>query len=378
MKKILFAINNLGIGGAEQLVLNQVKYINSDIFDSWLLTLLPDPPKNFSESARFLGDRLVRFNLKNIFDLNSWRKIFLFLWKEKFDVVVTGLFLPNLIVRFLAILARVPVIITCEYNIYEDKRCWQILADKFLSYFTDKIIVSSPDVLEFTSRQEKISKDKFVVNYNAIPLEELDLSQEKIEELKAKLNVPLDGLVITTAGRLIEQKGHIVLIRAIAKIKKQNPQLKFRVLIFGKGILERELLKEIKKLSLEDAICLPGIWPIRELLAVTDIFVLPSLWEGLSIALLEAMNANKSIVATEVSGSREVILNGQNGFLVAPKDADSLAEKLEILLKNKELRIQMGLQAKKYVQRFSIENNVALLENLMSSIFLNKLKSYEI
>ena len=184
MKKILFAINNLGIGGAERLVLNQIKYINSEVFNSCLLTLLPDPPKNFSESAKFLGDRLVRFNLKNIFDIRSLFKIFLFLRKEKFDAVITGLFLSNLIVRFLAVLARAPVIMAYEYNIYEDKRYWQILADKFLSYFTDKIIVSSPDVLEFTSKQEQISKDKFVVNYNAIPLEKFNPSREKLKELK--------------------------------------------------------------------------------------------------------------------------------------------------------------------------------------------------
>ena len=377
MKKLLFAINNFNVGGAERLVLNQVKNIHKNEFEAWILTLLDDPKINFASEAEFLGNRLVRIKMSGLFNFIAFYKIFLFIKREKFDAVITGLFLPNVFVRFAAILAGTKVIISHEHSIYLDKRRWQIIVDRFLSYFTDKIITSSLEVLDFTSRQEKIPVSKFAINPNSISLDQSVIKSDEVSRAKKKFNIPEESAVFTTAGRLIEQKGQSYLLRAAAQVRNIRPGLKWKLLIFGEGSLRQDLEKLIDELFLRDIAYLAGVAPMRDILAVTDIFVLPSLWEGLSLALLEAMNAGKPVIATRVSGSLDAVIEGRNGFLVSPKDVNSLADKMVILLENDELCERMGKESVVIVKKFSIDNNIILLENMINSILKEKTKKHD-
>lgn len=359
-KKIIFAINDLGIGGAENMLIEQIRCVNRNLFQVFLITILPNPKIN-------LADKIVpdvtytAFNFSGLFDFGSWWRLFVFFRKEKFDAVVTNLFNTNLIVRIVAICARVPTILSNELNIYEDKKTWQIIVDWVLARFTKRIFVSSPSVLEFTTKQERIPKEKFLLNYNAIPLKLGEVKNNRGKILK-ELGLAEDFIYIVTAGRLIEQKGHHFLIEAAREMLNDGVG-NFAILIFGQGVLEEELKKQINSLGLQDKVKLLGMSTMEKILAISDIFVLPSLWEGLSIALLQAMDSASPVVATHISGSREVVIDGESGLVVAPSDTKALARALIRLIRDEKLRHRLALGAHERARDFSIENNVQTIEN---------------
>lgn len=369
--KILFAISHLGIGGAERLVINQIDYLDKKLFDPWLVTLVKDPPENFRKELKLEPEKIKCFEFSGFLDMKSWLKLAGFLRKQKFEAMITNLFMANLILRALAIFLKIPLIISYEHNVYKRKPGWQIFVDRVLARFTDKIITGSKEIRDFTILQEKIPPEKFAIIYNAISLGQINLNLDS-NNLRKKLNLPSGVILVTTAGRLIEKKGHLYLIRAAKEVLRGHQQVRF--LIFGTNGLRKELEREINNLGLQNFVFLPGFAKTEEIMNLTDIFVMSSLWEGLSIVLLEAMDAGKPIVATKVSGANEVIEDGVNGFLVPIKNPLALAEKIIKLIQNKDLREKLGKKAKDSVKRFSIENNVKNLENLILSLYSNKLK----
>lgn len=361
--KILFAINSLGVGGAENLAIGQINAINKEKFKPYLLTLYKNPENNLLAKLSLPAEQYIQFEFKNIFDYSNWRKLYKLFKKEKFDTVITNLFDANLIIRTVAVICRVKIILSYEHSIYKNKRFWQKLADHLLSYFTDKIIVGSEQVKKFTSRQEKINSDKFVVNYNSASLIYGEARQRRNEVLK-KNNLPLEAIYIVTAGRLIKQKGHKYLIEAAAELLKRTEK-NIYFLIYGQGNLKDELAGQIKGKRLENKILLTGLAPMEDILAISDIFVLPSLWEGLSVALIEAMNAGCPIVATRVSGSEEAIENEVNGLLIEPGLAASLAEALLRFVNDNDLKLRLGKAAQARSKLYSIENNIKKIENII-------------
>jgi len=361
-KKIVFAINNLGMGGAENMLIEQVRHIDQSHFETYIITLLSNPKINILSKIP-MGTRFLEFNFSNLLNLNSFYKLWKFLREEKVDAIITNLFVTNFIVRIVAVTARVPVILSYEHNVYQYKKNWQIVVDHLLAYFTNKILVSSIDVLEFTSKQEFLPKSKFQLNPNSISLKLGEAKRDRVAVLH-KYGLPKESLYIVAVGSLTKQKGHTYLIDSVYEMK-QRGVFGFRVLIFGNGILESELVNKIEKLGLTEEIRLMGFKPIEEIVAISDIFTMPSLWEGLSIALLQAMNAGCPIVSTKVSGANEVIENNINGILVDAKNSHQLALALESLLGEPMLRKKLAKEAKEKVKGFSIEKNVKVIENLI-------------
>jgi len=363
-RKILFAINDLGIGGAQNLVLEQITAIAHDDFDPYLLTIYKNPEKNLSSAISIPDWKYIQFRFKNIFDIAAWVNLYNFLRKEKFDAIITNLFDANFVVRILAIMVRTRVILSHEHNLYEDKKMWQKLADKILSYFTRKVIVVSKEIQKFTMIQEKIPSEKLYLNYNAAYLTLEDVKKNRDRTLE-KYNLPTNAVYVVTAGRLIEQKGHRFLIEA-AKNIVTNVRKNTTFLIFGEGILESALAQQIRDNGLEQKVRLMKIAPMRDILAMSDVFVLPSLWEGLSIALIQAMGASCPIVATRVSGTEEAIVDHENGLLVPPGAVSELTEALVSLILDESLRIRLGAAARESAQQdFSIERNVKNIEGII-------------
>ncbi len=362
-KKIVFAINQLGIGGAENMLVEQANYINRELFIPYVITLLPNPKENVV--SKLLPDvHYQALDSRGLLDLPVWWRLWRFFYREKIDVVITNLFDTNLIGRVTALLAGVRTILAYEHNIYTEKKRWQIVADRLLSRFTKKILVGSAGILDFTSNQEHLPREKFCLNYNSIPLK-LGQVRQRRNDILAQYGLSANSLYIVTAGRLIEQKGHTYLIEA-AKILRDEGKTNFQVLIFGQGYLREKLIEQITASNLTESVKLMGIKPIEEILALSDIFTLPSLWEGLSIALLQAMDAGCPIVATEVSGSKEALVNNESGLLVKRGQSLALSAALSRLIDDDRLRTLLGEKAHQRVKMFSITSNIKTIENLVS------------
>ena len=168
-------------------------------------------------------------------------------------------------------------------------------------------------------------------------------------EVRRALGLDEGAALLLTVGRLTEQKGQLHLVRAMRSVVETHPQA--RLLIAGTGELESALRAEVGRLGLEDHVTLLGLRrDVDQLLRAADLFVLPSLWEGLSIALLEAMAAGLPVVATRVSGTDQVLRHGESGLVVEPRDEDALAKALQAVLDDRELACALGARARATVE----------------------------
>lgn len=368
--KVLMAINSLVVGGAERVFVDQVNNFNHQKFDVWVMNTVEEKGKTFRDELKLDEKKVVQFNFKKVFDLCELIKVHKFFKEQKFDAVITSLYLTNFVARLIARINKVPVICSYEQNVYPHKTKMQILVDRWLAKYTDVIFAVSQMVLDFTAQQEKISKDKFVINYNSIPLETKELSEKEKSDYKKELGIPLESIVITNAGSLVEQKGQTFLIQAAKEVIKNNQNVYF--LICGQGKLKEQLQKEIDDSGLKGRVILPGVQPINKALSITDIFAMSSLWEGLSLVMLEAMSYGKPLVVTNISGVQDAVKDGQEGFIIPVKNVGALAEKINLLIKNQSLRQKFSQNALETVKQFSIDKNVKILENQILKIYQQK------
>src|SRR3989344_113886 len=363
--KVLFAINDLGVGGAQNLVIDQISLINKDIFDPYIITIYKEPKNSLASRIYLSPDKFTRFNFRDLYDFKAWLILYKYLRKNKFDTVITNLFDTNVVVRLLSIFVRVSTIISYEHSIYSGKHLWQKTIDKVLSFFTYKIIVGSSQVRDFTSKQEYIPLDKFCLNHNGALLD-FGTVREGRDAVLEKHGFPKEKMYVVAVGRLIKQKGHKYFIEAAKNIKDKG----FNDLIFlisGEGELSEALKKQVLESGLSEYVFFIGLPSMKEVAAMTDIFVLPSLWEGLSIALIQSMNAGCPVIGTRVSGTEEVIQDGANGLLVEPGNVEQLERTIISVIEDKNLRTNLGIKAKERSRYFSIEKNINTIENLISS-----------
>lgn len=234
---------------------------------------------------------------------------------------------------------------------------------KYIVPFTkyiDGIITNTSSIKNIYEGFGWFPKNFIHMIYNGVKLPEditpIDLRQTYNLDEKSKL--------IFTAGRLDYQKGFDLLIDVAVMAKQQNQN--WQIIIAGKGKLKNHLVSLSEKNKVSDMIHFIGFSDqVSSLLAFADVFVLPSRFEGMPNALLEAMAMHKACVATKVNGSPELVENGVSGFLVESENVSQLFDKLDKLLSNENLRKSMGVKAHLRVENhFSIPTMIDNLENL--------------
>jgi glycosyltransferase involved in cell wall biosynthesis len=162
--------------------------------------------------------------------------------------------------------------------------------------------------------------------------------------------------VVGCLGALEERKGHGYLLQAAALLKADGMNILYR--IGGEGPMRAQLEREVARLGLGEEVQFSGfVTDTARFLAETDIFAMPSLYEGLGVAALEAMAAGKPVVATRVGGLAESVVDGNSGLLVPPRDSAALASAIAQLARSRSLAQAMGNQGRERVrQKFSLEN----------------------
>jgi len=191
-------------------------------------------------------------------------------------------------------------------------------------------------------------------------------------DLHKMLNLPPESKTVLSAGRLNYQKGFDQLIDVAIRAKEEN--LNWHFIIAGEGKLKNELKNTAKRNGVDDAIHFIGFSSqIPSLLKSADVFVLPSRYEGMPNALLEAMAMGKASVATSVNGVSELVEDGVSGFLVPSNDADQLFSKLNQLLSNESLRGEIEKNALQHVkENFTMEEMTKHLEKLFIQFLQSK------
>lgn len=250
-----------------------------------------------------------------------------------------------------AVLARVPRLIHTDHaRDFPDKKRY-MLAERVLSRFAYRVVGVSDHTGTNLIRFVKIDPAKITTVYNGIEPEKAPAVD--VAEKRRELGIPAKALVLGVGVRLTEQKGLRYLLAAMPEVSARVPEA--HLAIAGYGPLADELQAAARDLGVSG--CTHFLGPrqdMPEVLQVFDIYVLPSVWEGFPMIILEAMAAGLPIVATRVGGVPEAVEHGQTGLLVEPRRPDRLAEALSHLLTDPESRRRFGTAARgRFQERYT-------------------------
>lgn len=221
----------------------------------------------------------------------------------------------------------------------------------------------SDAVHEHVKNRLKVSDENAHLLYNAIPENKDSLDQSVA---KQELSFSDDNFLILFMGRLRIQKSVDTLIKAVSLIKNELREHNSKVLIVGNGVLKNELRDLSNQLNLEDIISFEGITASPEIYHdAADLFVLPSVFEGFGLVILESFRAKTPVIATNIEGPRELIIDNENGYLFEPKDFKGLSNKILKLLKDSSKLKSLGEKGyNTFRKEFHISNYVTELEKI--------------
>ncbi len=367
--KVLQLISSLPVGGAEDLVAAILTGLNPRRFQVRGATL--GPPGPVGEELIRAGHPLISLGL----DLKRdpmWRLVAALrnlLRDLKPDILHTHLYHPNLYGRLAAVGLGLPGVVASVHNSYTRVKLHRCLWNFFLSRLTDKILVSSPQVWQDVRTWDRVPAAKLTVFPYGI---KLDSGAEALDPALVRAELGVGGFVLGMVGRLEEQKGQRFLLAALPELARQIPEV--AVLLVGEGREREALARQAQELGVAPLVHFLGTRrDLSRLFRAMDLFVQPSLWEGLPLTLLMAMGAELPVVGTRVSGITEVIEDGINGRLVAPADSQALVQVILELYRQPEVRPRLGEAARRTVAaKYSQEAMLSRLEDIYLQIMAAK------
>lgn len=234
----------------------------------------------------------------------------------------------------------------------------------------DAIICCSNYVKNTLLNYSDYPKEKIYVIYNGVNLEDFSRTLKR-DEIRHKLGIDDNAVVLLYAGQLQEEKGLVFLIKAFRELSRHFDDL--NLLIAGSGKLwlssttGEEFEARFRRLSRSLKVHFLGKVPRKEMASVysaSDAFVLPSLAEGFPLTIMEAMAAGKPVVATRVGGIPEVVKDGENGYLVQPKEVKGLIDAISNLMEDEALRAKMGREGRKTVKDYTWEKSASEINRI--------------
>lgn len=216
---------------------------------------------------------------------------------------------------------------------------------KIMRSFVQHYIAVSKDLETWLQNVVHVPQNRITQIYNGVDLDKFERKQDTASQLFPKDFANQESIVVGTVGRLAGVKNQLSLVRAFALCRENNPDLKdkLKLVIVGDGPMKGQLQQEIESLSLQESVWLAGERnDIPNLMSQMDIFTLPSLGEGISNTILEAMATGLPVIATRVGGSPELVEEGKNGLLVPVDNDQALAAAITTLANDKNTLEKMG------------------------------------
>ncbi len=359
--KIFFSTfydSSFGMGGAEQVLLDLAASIQSHSGD---VALCAVNPGDLSDRLRQAGVRVVelpRTKAKTWKILEGYRSILHAFRPDiqhsfhRYSAFLLDLFFSN----------HAPIIYT-EQVLRRDRRL-------FFRY-GHRVTACHETVRQNLIAHYGVRPDRVVTIPNAV--KKRDVSAAKLEGLRARYPRSGGEVFALCTGRLEEQKGHRYLIGAL---KVMNPEIRRRLKMFlaGEGSLRPSLMRMAGEAGVHENLVFLGHVPeVPEYLALCDFFVLPSLWEGLPLSVLEAYSQERPVLATDIPGTRESVQIGVTGFLVPPADENALALGLERCVRDAQgLRAMGRAAAQWWAREFSFERMIEGYRKLYREMLLKK------
>jgi glycosyltransferase involved in cell wall biosynthesis/ribosomal protein S18 acetylase RimI-like enzyme len=346
------------------LLLSQLRRLRDEGFDVTAISA-PGPWVDAlrSDGIRFLPWRITRA-WDPVSDGRSLIELIRLLRAERFDIVHTHTPKAGVIGRVAARLTGVPCIVNTVHGFYATpddppRRRWPVVGLEWLAArCSDLELYQSEEDLRWARRLRLVSPDRAVLLGNGIDLGSFDpaaVDPAEVEELRRELGLNEEALVVGTVGRLVAEKGYRELFAAARAVRSEFPSARF--VVVGDPDLARPdaiSMQERDRAEAHDAVVFTG-WrdDVRSLLALVDVFALPSWREGVPRSAIEAAAMGKPLVLTDIRGCREVARDGTEGILVPAKEPVPLARAIRSLLESEPLRARLGAAARaRAVARF--------------------------
>jgi glycosyltransferase involved in cell wall biosynthesis len=360
--KLVLCVVGLGTGGTETHVLELASRINQARFDLTVCSLKSGGC--MADELRARGIRVVSLGGTGKLDVRVMLRLWRFVRREQPDVIQAFLFWANVASRLVGHFEKTMQVISSYHDEVVPEGWLNRVFDRLTMKWTKYIVCCSESVRRSVGRRIGGAKEQFVV----IPF--------GVETTRFGDAGPMAGTVLGLQGglpiigtvcRLVEpKKGLRYLLEAMAHLEQEAGKPVCQLLIVGEGPAEKTLRALSEQLGIGSRVVFAGMRrDIPQLLALMDIFVLPSLYEGFGIAILEAMATGKPVVASTVGGIPEFVVSGESGLLVPPGDSIALAAAIRQLLAQPERAKIMGRRGQEHVRHhYSIESVVRQHEQL--------------
>lgn len=361
-RRILYIIDSLKVGGAETLLIDLLDAAASRGEETHVAYFSPGPLAPEVVGRTSGATRLSRSGIK---DPRALLRALRLIRRWKPDVVHTHLTKSDLIGQVAARLSNVPRRVVTLHNTDPWRRN-RLLSSlyRMLTSTAHVHVAVSDQVANFVAECGGAPPSRLKVISNGVDLKRFDEKATKPLDL-SQWGVPGDRVIVAVIGRLAPQKDLPTFLKAAAMVAGRNSKVHF--VLAGDGELRQSLEHQARALGLTpERLSFTGIVrDIPGLLAAVDIVALSSAWEGLPMIVLEAMAMGRPIAATRVGGIPNAIEDGQNGLLVAPGDPAALADAIERLARDPDLRKEIGQAGRETVEkRFS---GKAMLDRLIAT-----------
>jgi glycosyltransferase involved in cell wall biosynthesis/ribosomal protein S18 acetylase RimI-like enzyme len=315
-------------------------------------------------------------------DVQAFRELLGVFRRERFDVVHTHNPKPGIMGRVAARLAGVPCVVNTVHGLYatpEDRplRRFAVLGlERIAARFSDFELYQSEEDLSWARRVGLVRRSRSLLLGNGTDVSRFSpdaVDPERSAGLRRELGIPKGAVVVGTVGRLVAEKGYHELFEAARRIRATTPKVAFVAV----GSSDTDKDDAISQHSIDEAgrdVVFAG-WreDVRDLLAVMDVFVLPSWREGVPRSAIEAAAMGRAMVLTDIRGCREVARDGREAVLVPPRDPDQLTEAIGRLVRDRALRKRLGEAARKRaLERFDEQKVMDTVITTYEALFVRK------
>ncbi|MDD5085646.1 MAG: glycosyltransferase [Candidatus Omnitrophica bacterium] len=353
--KLLYLVDDLKIGGTENFLVDALPMVCQRGAEAFVITLFEGG--ELEDDLRKKGIYVECLRLKKTNVLSAIVKLAYFIKKNNINAIHTFRIVSDILGAFIGRACGVNKIICTKGSLSFWKNGFYKFLDRAAVRLATKVIAVSEAVRRDIVDNYKVADEKLVVVYNGVNLNKFEVKADSPRLLK-DLGIDPESKRIGCIANLNPRKGHKYLLDAFPLVLKDVPDSV--LILVGDGELREELEGQAGRLNIKDRVVFLGKRKKAfNLMGIFNCLVLPSITEGLAITLLEAMASGVPIIGTAVGGIPEVIINGETGLLVPPKDKKALAEAIVVLLRDKPLAQRLASEARARVKDiFSLEDTV--------------------
>lgn len=351
--KIAHIYYDFQLGGSENITLSIIN--NDQLNDHVILVLRKGAPyQRFCEEHH--GIKFINLNWSGhgILRWSNWVSLYKALIDIKPAVVHTYMYDASLYGRVVAWLLGLPTVMSVM-NTYDKKIRLRASVNRLLAFITKRIVVCSDDVRRDVRQYDGVSDKKITTISSFI---KTDFQRDESYNLREKFNCKGDCYIGLTIARIVEQKGHRMLLDAIDCLVNQENIHYLRFIWIGDGVLTSCLAKSIKERGLEKYIYMVGQQTnLNPFLSQADFYIDSSIKAGLNLATIKAMEAELPVLMSRAGGAEQLTLDGKLAYLFNASDVQSLVVAVKRLLENSDLSQLMARQAREHILKYYSENS---------------------